>query len=337
MKVNLRWWLEKCTCCLGAKITWEVVCRPVCSERPNTRICGVCLYCGVPLHLWNGSWRHSKKIASSEKCIGWTIWLQIDGGTCLAWGLFSITTWGFSPSVNLNVIFRTNMILDAMTVMMQMTISVDSWWWRWRWRWWWWWWWNLLRYVLFRFCSFPLKIWSGRGKPLGISRTTWFADTWHLKDLIHCIFEEAMVPRSNVFHYPWIIRHPKTHLSDITLGGSRSAPRQVEIPNSDLERECESPSKTWTVRAFAFPFSTRPTLLTLVPLKTSPCHPIMFKVVLSFPARIGCDLWVFKMARPAPDIISRPLFTGRMFFIKKTGLSWLIFMWEKLLCFPWGQ
>ena len=53
-----------------------------------------------------------------------------------------------------------------------------------------------------------------------------------------------MVPRSNVFHYPWIIRHPKTHLSDITLGGSRSAPRQVEIPNSDLERECESFSKT---------------------------------------------------------------------------------------------
>ena len=85
MKVNLRWWLEKCTCCLGAKITWEVVCRPVCSERPSTRICGVCLYCGVPLHLWNGSWRNSKKIASSEKCIGWTIWLQIDGGdmSCL--------------------------------------------------------------------------------------------------------------------------------------------------------------------------------------------------------------------------------------------------------------
>ena len=140
-----------------------------------------------------------------------------------------------------------------------------------------------------------------------------------------------------MFHYPCIIRHPKAHLFDITLSGSRSAPRQVEIPNSDLERECESPSKTWTVRAFAIPFSTRPTLLTLVPLKTSPCHPIMFKVVLSFPSRIGCDLWVLKMARPAPDIISRPLFIGRMFFIKKTGLSWITFMWEKLLCLSWGQ
>ena len=158
----------------------------------------------------------------------------------------------------------------------------------------------------------------------------------HLKDLIHCIFEEAVIPRSNMFHYPCIIRHPKTHLSDITLGGSRSAPRQVEIPNSDLEQECDSPSKTWTVRAFAIPFSTRPTLLTLVPLKTSPCHPIMFKVVLSFPSKIGCDLWVLKIARPAPDIISRPLFTGRMFFIKKTGLSWITFMWEKLLCLPWA-
>ena len=134
MKVNLRWWLEKCTCCLGAKITWEVVCRPVCSERPNTRICGVCLYCGVPLHLGNGSWRDSKKIASSEKCIGWTIWLQIDRGTCLAWGLFSITTWGFSPSVNLNVIFRTDMTDDhqcwflmvKMTMMMMMMMMEPS-------------------------------------------------------------------------------------------------------------------------------------------------------------------------------------------------------------------
>ena len=48
------------------------------------------------------------------------------------------------------------------------------------------------------------------------------------------------------------------------------------------------------------------------------------------------SLWVLKMARPAPDIISRPLFTGRMFFIKKTGLSWITFMWEKLLCLPWA-
>ena len=35
------------------EITREVVCRPVSGEGPNTRICGVCAGCRVPLHLGN--------------------------------------------------------------------------------------------------------------------------------------------------------------------------------------------------------------------------------------------------------------------------------------------